>query len=95
MVVKKNSRSCVDDRHQMLDEILLGRSRADLAAAAAPLGAVERQRGALDITAMGDGDQHILFDDQILNRKVAFALDNLGAARIGELLLDVLDLVRR
>ena len=42
---------------------------------------------------MGDRDQHVFFDDQIFDREFAFALDNLGAARVAEFLFDVDDLV--
>ena len=81
--------------HQMLDEILLAGGRADLAAAAAPLRAIERQRRALDVAAVSDRDEHVLFDDEILDREVALGFDDLGAARIGELFFDVFELARR
>src|SRR5215472_15738738 len=81
------------NRHQVLDEVLFDSGGADLAPPAAPLGAIERQRSTLDIAAVGDGDQHILFNDQVLDREIAFALDNLGAARVGEFFLDVLQLI--
>ena len=51
------------DALEMFDEILFGGSRADLAAAAALLRAIERERGALDVAAVSDGDELILFDD--------------------------------
>ena len=72
------------DALEMLDEVLFGGGRANLAAAAALLRAIERERGALDVAAVRDGDEHILFDDQIFDRELAFGLDDLGAARIGE-----------
>ena len=79
------------DRDQLLDEIFLAGGRADLAAAAAPLRAIERKRSALDIAAVRDGDQHVFFDDQIFDREIAFGLDYLGAARIAEFLLQLRD----
>ncbi len=79
------------DRHQVLDEVLFAGGRADFAATAAPLRAIERERRALDIAAVSDGDQHVFFDDQILDREVAFGLDDLRAALIGEFLFDVFE----
>ncbi len=77
----------------MLDEILLDRSGADFASPAAPLGAVKRQRSAFDVAAVRNRNQHVFFDDQVFDRELAFAFDNLGAARVGEFLFDVFDLV--
>ena len=51
------------NRHEMLDEVLLARRRADFAASAALLCAVERKWRALDIAAVRDGHEHIFFDD--------------------------------
>ena len=76
----------------MLDEILFGGGRADLAAAAALLRAIERKRRALEVAAVRDGDEHIFFDDQILDRELAFGLDDLGAARIGEFFFNFVEL---
>ena len=81
--------------HQVLDEVLLAGGRADLAAPAAPLRAVERERRALDVAAVGDGDEHVFFDDQVFDREVALGLDDLGAARVAELLFDVVEFRRR
>ena len=81
------------DALEVLDEVLFGGGRADFAAAAALLGAVERERSALDIAAVGDGDELVLFDDQIFDRELAFGLDYLGAARIGEFFFDLVELV--
>src|SRR5208283_653345 len=77
------------DRHQMFDEILFAGGRADFAAAAAALRAIERERGALDIAAVRDSDQHVFLDDQVFDREITFGLDNLGAALVGELLADI------
>src|SRR5580704_694196 len=51
------------DALEMLDEVLFGGGRADLSAATALLRAVERERGALDVAAVRDGDEDIFFDD--------------------------------
>ena len=79
------------NRHQVFDEVVLAGGCADFAAPAAALGAVERERRALDIAAVGDGDEHVFFDDQVFDREVALGLDNLGAARVAEFLFDVFD----
>jgi hypothetical protein len=68
----------------MLDEIFFGGGRANLAAAAALLRAVERERGALDVAAVRDGDELILFHNQIFDRELALSFDDLRAARIRE-----------
>src|SRR5208282_886015 len=82
------------DALEMLDEIFLGGGRANLAATAALLRAVERQRSALDIAAVRDGDELILFDDEILDRELALGFDDLSAARIGEFFFDFVELAR-
>ena len=79
------------DGHQVFDEVGLAGGCADFAAPAAALGAIERERCALDIAAVRDGDQHVFVDDQIFDRKIAFGLDDLGAARVAEFLFDVFD----
>src|ERR1019366_5478888 len=73
------------DALEMFDEIFFGGGRANLAAAAALLRAIERERGALDVAAVRDGDEDVLLDDQVLDRELALRFDDLGAARIGEL----------
>ena len=75
--------------HQMLDEILFAGIRTDLAASPALLGTIKRQRSALDIAAIGDGHQRVFFDDQILDRELAFGLKDLRAAFIREFLAQV------
>src|SRR5213075_1798627 len=68
----------------LLDEVLVARRRARLAAAAAPLRAIEGDRIALHVALVAEGHHHVLFGDQVLGGKLAgFALD-LGAARVGE-----------
>src|SRR5580704_10633325 len=79
---------------EMLDEILFGGGRTNLAAAAALLRAVERERSALDVAAVGDGDELILFDDEILDRELALGFDDLSASRIGEFFFDFVELAR-
>ena len=56
---------------QLGDEVFLVRRRAGDAAAAAPLRAVERLGAALDVAAVGDGDDHLLGRDHVLDVDVA------------------------
>ncbi|OQC41772.1 MAG: hypothetical protein BWX64_00674 [Acidobacteria bacterium ADurb.Bin051] len=80
----------------MLDEIpLLGR-HPGAPLAAAMLRAVERERRALDVAGVRDGDHHLLVGDHVLDRDVVGLGDDLGAPRVavplpdlGELALDL------
>ena len=74
---------------QPRDEILLAGLHAGAALAAAALRPVGRQRHALDVAVMGDGDDHVLALDQVLVLHLAFLIDDHGAARGGELVLDL------
>ena len=74
---------------QARDEILLAGLHAGAALAAAALRPVGRQRHPLDIAVMGDGDDHVLALDQVLVLHLAFLIDDHGAARRGELVLDL------
>ena len=74
-----------DAGHRIL--FLGGHPRA--AFAAAVLGPVDRQRRALHIAAVGDGDDHVLAGDQVLVLDVGIAFDDLRAARHGEGLADL------
>ena len=75
------------------DEILVARRHAGAAAAAAPLRAVGRERHALDVAAVRDGDDDVLALDQVLVLDLALDVDDLGAPRGGELGLDAGELV--
>ena len=75
------------------DEVLVLGRHAGGALAAAALGAVLGQRRALDVAALGDGDDHVLALDQVLVVEVGVPLDDLGAARHGEELADLAQLV--
>ena len=70
------------------DEILVPRRHARAALAAAPLRAIGRERHALDVALVADGDDDVLALDQVLVLDLALHLDDLGAARHGELGLD-------
>ena len=65
------------------DRVLVLGRHARAALAAAMLGPVGRQRRALHIAAVGDGDDHVLAGDQVLVLDVGVAVDDLrcGAAR--------------
>ena len=65
-------------------EILVLRAHARAALAAAPLRPVHRQRHALDITGVADGDDHVLAGDEILILHVGVGIGDLGLARGGE-----------
>src|SRR5262245_25436547 len=52
---------------QLGDEILVPRRHSGTALAAAALGAIARQRHALDVAAVGDGQYHVLALDQVLD----------------------------
>ena len=82
-----------DGHEQPGDEILLARLHAGAALAAAALRPIGRERHALDVAGVGDGDDHVLALDQVLVLDLAFLLDDLGAARRGELLLHRRELV--
>src|SRR5262249_27485543 len=78
---------------QMLDEILSAGAHADAAFAPARLAAVVVYAGALDIAAAGDGDGHVLFGDEVFETNLAGVFDDLGAALVGVVLLDFLELL--
>ncbi len=70
------------------DEILVARRHARAALAAAPLRAIRRERHALDVALVRDGDDDVLALDQVLVLDLALDVDDLGLARGGELVLD-------
>ena len=78
-----------------LHEILLLRPHPDLAASAPALALVKADGVPLDVAGVGDGDDHVLFDDQVLDVDVLGTEDDLGAPLVavtrpdlGELLND-------
>ena len=78
----------------MADEVLVARPHADAALAAAPLVAIGRDRGPLDVAGVADRDRHVFFGDQVLDAELAgFAVDDLGAAIVAVLLSNRLQLV--
>ena len=78
---------------QPRDEILVARLHAGAALAAAPLRPVGRERHALDVAEMRDGHDHVLALDQVLVLDLVDLLDDLGAARRGEVLLHLGELL--
>src|SRR5262249_31421439 len=74
-------------------EILIARRHAGAALAAAPLRAIGRERHALDVALVADGDDHVLALDQVLVLDFAFHLENFGAARGAELGFDRAELL--
>src|SRR2546427_244609 len=73
---------------QVLDEVLLARRRPDLATTAAALRPVEAHGVPLDVALVRDGDDHVLFDDEVLDGEHPHLVDDLGAPRVGVLLAD-------
>ena len=72
-----------DEQPRQEIRVLGGHARAALAAAI--LRPVKRQRHALDIALMGDGDDHVLALDEVLVLHVGAGVRNLGATRRAEL----------
>ena len=68
---------------EVLDEILVVGLGADDALAAALLGAVVGDAGALDEAEVGDGDDAALVGDDVLHAEFAGGGDDLGAAGRG------------
>ena len=75
------------------DEILLARRHAGAALAAAPLRPIGRERRALDVAAVADQHDHVLALDEVLVVHVGVAVEDLGAARRGEVGLHLDELV--
>ncbi len=78
---------------QMLDEVLVLGHRAESAFAAAALALISGDRRALDVTALGDGDRHVFVGDQVFDRELGAFVDDLSAARVAKLLLDLFQFV--
>ena len=77
---------------EVLDEILAARSHADAAFATTRLAPVGVDRGALQITAVRDGNGHVFDGHQIFETDFAGVFDDLGAALVAVILLDFLKL---
>ena len=78
---------------QLLDKIfLLGRHRCHTAPAA-PLLPIGIGIQPLDIAAVGDGNHHILFRNQIFVRDLAFIAHNHGASCVAMLLAHLRQLI--
>src|SRR5207248_4190323 len=78
---------------QVLDEVLGARAHADAAFAASRLPPIGVHRGPLEVAAAGHRDGHVLYGNQIFQANLAGVLDNFGAARVAEVLLDFSQLV--
>src|SRR5690606_30480282 len=78
---------------ERLDEVLLARPGPGLPSATAALRAVLADGVPLDVAVVAEGDDHVLFGDEVLAGELALLLADLGAARIGELRLDLLELL--
>ena len=69
---------------EVLDPVVLLEVGAVEAAPAAALLLVGGDRDPLDVAGVGDGDDHVLFGDQVLDRELALVADDLGAALVAE-----------
>ena len=79
---------------EVLDEVLVLEAHSLDALAAALLGTVGGNRGALHVAGVCHGNDHVLVGDEVLDVELLGALDgNLGTALIGELALDLAHLV--
>ncbi len=73
---------------EMLDKILILQTGAAQPSTTATLFAIRGDRGAFDVARVGDGDDHVLFRDQILDRELAFIAGDLGATLVAVLVGD-------
>ncbi len=77
---------------QVLEKILFLDVHADDADAATALLAVCIERQALDVTGVGDGNDHVLFGDQVLDVEVVLSGSDQGAPFVGVHLPDLKEL---
>src|SRR5262245_22480069 len=70
------------------DDVLRPRAHALAPGPAAPLRFIHRQRRAFDVARMGQRDNHVLVRDQVFERQLDAAIDDLRAAFVGVLLLN-------
>ena len=77
----------------MLDEVLVARGAALGPHAAAVLRAVFGQRRALDVAHVRNGDHHVVVGIEILGIELLRSVDDLRAAFVAVLLLDLQQLV--
>ena len=71
---------------EVLDPVVVLEVGAVEAPAAAPLPLVGGDRDPLDVAGVGDGDDHVLFGDQVFDRELALVAHDLGPALVAELL---------
>ncbi len=74
---------------EMVDVVIVLQLHAAQALPAAALGAIRRDRQALDVALVGDGDDHLLLGDEVLQVDVAFAGHDLRAPLVGVALADL------
>ncbi len=75
---------------EVFDEILVSRSHADAALAAARLAAIGIHRRALQISAVRDGNGDVFDRNQVFEQNLARVLHDLGAALVSVFFLDFL-----
>ena len=92
-MLKKNTNEWVLVDEQLVDEVVVARLHPAVAFSAAALRAIHRQRRALDVALVRDGDDHLLLLDQVLELDFRLVIDDLGAARLGVFLFDLAQLL--
>ncbi len=80
------------DEH-LVDDVVFFEVDAGNALAAALLGAIRLDRDALDVAGVGDGDNHVLVGDEVLNVEVLLGAGDLGATLVAELAGDLAHLL--
>ena len=81
----------VDD--ELGDEVFVAGLHADAAGAAAALLAVGADGGALEVAGVRDGDGDLLVGDEVFELEVGGFVEDLGAAGVAVLVLDVFELL--
>ena len=77
---------------QSLDEILVLETLSTQPTPAATLLAIRRDRSAFDVARVGDGDDHVLFGDQIFDGELTLVARDFRAALVTELFRGFLEL---
>ncbi|VWM13599.1 Uncharacterised protein [Collinsella intestinalis] len=80
------------DEH-LVDDVVFLEVDAGNALAAALLGAIRLDRDALDVAGVGDGDNHVLVGNEVLDVEVLLGAGDLGATLVAELAGDLAHLL--
>src|SRR5262245_7652101 len=77
----------------MLDEVAVLRRRTETAFASASLTRIRRDRRALDVAAVRDGDRNVFVGNQIFNRELDAFIDNLRTTLVTKVFPDLFELL--